>query len=1310
MYHQQKVSTGRWSMAFCRKPDEKENSRSIMPKIGAIFLILSMVMTALGRPDQTARAQTASGSITQTTAGDFGAVCASLSEVSISDAGGGEVRLRASLEDYFDGNAVDAGRWVVGNVYSWYTVPPTVSNGVLTLDSAYLRSQMNMQSLPVRFFEARALQRAGANNAGWPDLGFYRALPPLDPNAVTSDTAMRLFISRDTNTTYVRGRDGDGSAPLYDVDIPTLNLQQYHVFRVEWYTDRTDFFVDGVFQATMPGVSTLNTYAFLYHQSPTTQGSSPMQVDWVRAGAYPSTGTYTSCVLDAGGSALWQGFNSQIDLPAGTSMALQTRTSSDGMAWSDWSPTVDGQISSPAGRFLQYQLTLNTANPLVSPELREITFNYELLPVNTPEATSTFTPLPTSTATLEPSPTLTLQPTDTPAPTPTFTASPLPSPTASPSPLPTFTATSPLPTSTSTPTFTATLPPPTSTSTPTPTPQNSGVTDDFNRPDSTNLGASWTERVGDWQIVSGTLRNASVGGDAVVTYTGTYSNVQASADARFASNAGTISLGVRLGAFSGGVPNSGYVAELFSSGLVILWRIDNWTQLGSYQIAGYQPSQAITFALSASGSIVRVDVNGITRITATNTAFTSGAVGLWSYASTAVNQHILDNFNLVDFSQTTPTATPVVQPTSTSTSTPTQTPLPTATATPASGSSGSVVHDTVSDFAQVCAALSNVTVSDARGGEVRLAAPVEDYFNGNTVDTAQWVAGNVYTWYTVPPSVGNGVLTLDSAYLRSQANLQSLPVRFFEARALQRATTANAGWPDLGFYRALPPLDPNSVTDDSAIRLFVSRDTNTTYVRARDGGASAPLIDIDIPTIDLRSYHLFRIEWTATESRFFVDGVLQATIPGVSTFNTWVFLYNQTPQTSGGSPMQVDWVRAGAYPSGGSYTSCIQDAGSTVPWQSVASTADLPAGTGLNIETRTSDDGVSWSPWAQTSGNTIVSPAGRYLQYRLNLSSGNVLLSPEVQRIVLTYALPSGGATATATSVPTATSLPSSTPTPLPSATFTASPTAIVASPTFTATPLPSATPTATATATRTSTPLPSATPTATATATPTRTPTLTPSATLTPTVLPDLIFADGFEGGNLLAWSSSVTGGGDLSASTAAALRGSYGLRALINDNTAIYVVDDTPAAEARYRARFYFDPNSISMTSGNAHYIFYGYSGTLVTARIEFRRYSGAYQVRAQTRNNGSTFLTTSYVTISDAPHSLEIDWRASTAAGASNGWLTFWVDGVQVGSITGVDNDTRRIDSVRLGAVDGIDSGTRGTEFFDSFESRRLNYIGP
>jgi hypothetical protein len=173
----------------------------------------------------------------------------------------------------------------------------------------------------------------------------------------------------------------------------------------------------------------------------------------------------------------------------------------------------------------------------------------------------------------------------------------------------------------------------------------------------------------------------------------------------------------------------------------------------------------------------------------------------------------------------------------------------------------------------------------------------------------------------------------------------------------------------------------------------------------------------------------------------------------------------------------------------------------------------------------------------------------------------------------------------------------------------------------------------------------------------------------------------------------------------------GAYGLTALIDDNNALYLTDDTPNAEPRYRARFYFDPNSLVMSNNNAHYIFYGYTGSAtVVLRLELRRASSTYQLRAALLNDGSTWATTNWFPLTDAPHAIEIDWRASTTAGANNGGLTLWLDGAQQANLTNIDNDTRRIDRVRLGPVSGIDSGTRGAEIFDAFESRRQTYIGP
>lgn len=214
------------------------------------------------------------------------------------------------------------------------------------------------------------------------------------------------------------------------------------------------------------------------------------------------------------------------------------------------------------------------------------------------------------------------------------------------------------------------------------------------------------------------------------------------------------------------------------------------------------------------------------------------------------------------------------------------------------------------------------------------------------------------------------------------------------------------------------------------------------------------------------------------------------------------------------------------------------------------------------------------------------------------------------------------------------------------------------------------------------------------------------PTATQTPPpVSSSEIFKDSFESGDLSAWSANRNDGGDLKVSPAAALEGYRGLQALIDDNNAIYVTDNSPAGEALYRARFSFDPNSIKMAGGNSHHIFRGFAGaSTLVLRVEFRFYNGQYQLRTGLQNDGSTWKNSSWFPITNASHTIELAWQAATGAGANNGELALWIDGAQKAGLNGVDNDTRRIDTVRLGALAGIDTGTRGTYYFDAFESSR------
>jgi outer membrane biosynthesis protein TonB len=773
-------------------------------------------------PARVAQAQTG-GTITHTTVADFSPVCVVNAGTSVSDANGGEVRLAATLEDYFSGAAVDVTRWITersnpgagGN-----PAQPAVAGGVLTLDGHYLRSQLNMNPVRPRFFEARAqvVNAALQPPSPW-DLGFYRDRGPL-LSPTTASTNFRMFVGRDAaNPTYVYALSRDGAATGFTTNLTNLNTlaeqAQMRTFRIEWDATTTNYFIDGVLVQqssgdALPhaGIDSMDTWAFLYSQNPIGTTNSPLVVDWARAGQYAASGSFTSCQQDAGAVVDWTTLSADIVAPAGTGAAILTRTSVDGVTWSDWAAVSGTTIASPDGRFLQYRLDLTTSNTLQSPEVQRVTIDWLPAGAATPTPTATNTPEPTAT------------PTNTPTPGPTATA------------------------------------------------------------------------------------------------------------------------------------------------------------------------------------------------TATNT----------------------------------PTATP--------TATPTNTPLPpTPTATPSGVGTNGFTHTTTADFGPVCVVRTNTSVSDANGGEVRLAPTLEDYFSGSGVDTTRWLTGNVYSYYNAPQIMSGGVLTLDASFLRSQINFQPYQPRFFEARAQQRIDGRRAGYPDLGFYRELPPFSYGSTfPPDSALRIFVTRDDNTTYIRGRDGDQTQPLIDIDIPTIDLLQYHTFRIEWVGNEARFYVDGVYQNSIPGIATLNTWGFIYHQWPSGTENSPMRVDWTRMGQYPTSGQFTSCVQDAGQTVTWNQATWDAITPAGTGFTVSTRTSGDGVNWSAWSALSGNNVTSPAARYFQYRLDLTTTDVLQSPEIQRITFTANVPAATPTQTNTPAPTNTPTPGPTPTP----TNTSTPTPVPSNtPTPTNTPTP---------------------------------------------------------------------------------------------------------------------------------------------------------------------------------------------------------------------------------------------------------------
>jgi hypothetical protein len=359
----------------------------------ALLLLMHIALTS---PPRRAYAQTGnSGIITQTTTADFGAVCAVLTDTSVANTAGGEIRLRPTLEDYFDGTEVNTNTWVisVSNPQSGGSVSVTVSGGLATIEGSYLRSQQNLQGTQPRFFEASARLVTGTLTPSRPDLGFYRELGPLyypESGPFPTTSALRLFISRDTGSAsptylYVRSRDGN-NAVFSDTNLSDLNslisLTLTSTFRINWGLTETDYLIndnpvniDSGVSLPHEGLSNLDTWAFLYSQDP---GSavSPLVVDWVRAGRYNNTGTYVSCAQDAGRISNWGTLVASTTTPAGTGIAFSTRTSNDGATWTSWANLSGIAITSPSGRYLQYRAEFTTSDVLQSPEVQQVVLTY----------------------------------------------------------------------------------------------------------------------------------------------------------------------------------------------------------------------------------------------------------------------------------------------------------------------------------------------------------------------------------------------------------------------------------------------------------------------------------------------------------------------------------------------------------------------------------------------------------------------------------------------------------------------------------------------------------------------------------------------------------------------------------------------------------------------------------------------------------------------------------------------------------------------------------------------------------------------
>jgi hypothetical protein len=437
----------------------------------------------------------------------------------------------------------------------------------------------------------------------------------------------------------------------------------------------------------------------------------------------------------------------------------------------------------------------------------------------------------------------------------------------------------------------------------------------------------------------------------------------------------------------------------------------------------------------------------------------------------------------------TPTETPIGAPTATNTSTATTTATATSTATASAtavSGGGTLVLASAAELGAACARLEGTLVTHVGDGEVRLAGPLTERYEGSSLDSSRWVAGR-WDGGAFSATVADGRLQLshpNGAYVRSVAT--------YARRTVTGVVEFGAG--------AFQHVGLGSLDFEGSRYLLFStfNTTNRLYARSNNN-VSEVFSDLGpLPSGPQR----YRIEWTAgalgqDDVRYYLNGVLVAThaVPSPPALHVY------QSYGSGSNPaLVVDEVAVyGPYQGSGTYTSCTLDAGAGQVVTQVGWAASVPTGTSLTVAARSSADGVSWSAWTElaASGEAVAAPQ-RYVELRAHLTSSDSALTPLLDALTVSTA-PAGQPTATTT--PTEAAPATTTPTAAATATNTATATEV---PTNTPTAAATATNTATATEVPTNTPTAAATATNTATATevPTNTPTAAATATNTPTAV----------------------------------------------------------------------------------------------------------------------------------------------------------------------------------------------------------------
>jgi len=220
----------------------------------------------------------------------------------------------------------------------------------------------------------------------------------------------------------------------------------------------------------------------------------------------------------------------------------------------------------------------------------------------------------------------------------------------------------------------------------------------------------------------------------------------------------------------------------------------------------------------------------------------------------------------------------------------------------------------------------------------------------------------------------------------------------------------------------------------------------------------------------------------------------------------------------------------------------------------------------------------------------------------------------------------------------------------------------------------------------------------------------------------PTRIFADFFESGTLLNWSSiaggpsggeyGTRGGCTICIEGPSAIQGLYSIRVWVPDKLPHYLNDGSPSGNKVYNASFLLDTSPLVMSAGSKFKVFSAVQGAQHPFFLEIRKYSSKYWVRASVKLDGGSVMSTPWVKMVSAVNSIEVNWKAAKNATLHNGYIKLRLNRKVKAQLSGLDNDTWGVYAVKFGITGNIapSHSVSGSFILDRFDSDSVFAIQP